>query len=186
MEGQERQRRSFVVRVMASPYTLPALGASILAAVALGIHLGQSSIGLINPIYYQGPAIHPRDRGAAIDERQLAARAPAYGELYGWGEGAAARSADCQNCEALRARNAHAYSAEVPYFGGRAAAPAPAVREAAAPVAVQVSYGDELPPAEEVVEPKGPALRYAYYPIVEEPVEAADVAAEAEPEPSKE
>jgi hypothetical protein len=49
---------------MTSPFALPVLGGSLLAAVALGIHLGESSIGQINPLYFQGPAVHPRDRGA--------------------------------------------------------------------------------------------------------------------------
>ena len=171
--AKERRRRHFVVALMLNPFALPALGGSILAAVVVGIHLGESSVGLINPIYFQGPALHPRDRGAALDERALVARAPAQGQLYGWEEGRAARAADCVDCDALQARDAHVYSAEVPYFGGRGEARAPAVETRYDSYAAPDEY--EAAPAEQVVEPKSPILRYAYYPV-EEPV------VEAEPE----
>ncbi|MDQ4087707.1 MAG: hypothetical protein M3177_06835 [Pseudomonadota bacterium] len=177
--AKERRWRNFVVAAMASPYTLPALGGSILAAVVLGIHLGQSSVGLINPIYFQGPALHPRERGAAIDENAVRPRPPAYGQLYGWDEGSAARAADCVGCETVQAHTAYAYSAQVPYFGSREELREADRRERArsrAAWAQQEAQREELQEfaVEEVVEPKPPVLRYAYYPI-EEPVE--------EPEP---
>ena len=115
--GQERERRlpRIVLKAMTSPYALPVLGVSILAAAAAGIHLGESAVASINPIYFQGPALHPRERGAAIDERSLAlARAPSP-PVYGWDQGYAARDVDR---EALAARDTQAYSAVVPYFGG--------------------------------------------------------------------
>jgi len=155
---------------MINPLTLPMLGGSLLAAVALGVHLGESSVGLIHPIHFQGPALHPRDRGAAIDETRLPPRAPAYGELYGWEQGEAARAADCGNCEALRARAAYAhdYSAEVPYFGGPAEqARVPDVRDA---VVAHGAPAEEPPGAEEIVRPKPPVARYAYYPVVAEEI----------------
>jgi hypothetical protein len=173
----ERRWRRFVVAAMSSPITLPALGGAILGAAVLGIHLGESSIGLINPIYFQGPALHPRERGVAIDENALPPRQPAYAQLYGWDQGNAARAADCGDCAALEARDAYArpavYSAEVPYFGSREELRSQDMR---APVARRASYEVEPEPeyaAEEVIEPKSPVLRYAYYPV-EEPVEPAD------------
>ena len=155
---------------MINPLTLPMLGGSLLAAVALGVHLGESSVGLIHPIHFQGPALHPRERGAAIDESRLPPRAPAYGELYGWEQGDAARAADCGNCEALQARAAYAqdYSAEVPYFGGpEEQARAADVRDAAD---AHVALVEELRGAEEIVRPKPPIARYAYYPVVAEEI----------------
>ena len=101
--------------LMHSPFTLPVLGGSLLAAIAFGVHLGESSIGLINPIYFQAPPLHPRDRGAAIEESSLYRAPPVQTALYGWEEGHAARAAECGNC---RARPA-VYSARVPYFGNR-------------------------------------------------------------------
>ncbi len=167
---------------MVNPYTLPVLGGSLLAAVALGVHLGESSVGLINPIHFQGPAVHPRDRGAALDESRLPPRAPAYGELYGWEAGAAARAADCGDCEALRVRAAYAhdYSAEVPQFGGPVE-----------PRFVEPGEADDAPivldgmAAGEAAGPKHPVMRYASYPIAAEEVRAAaDVPSEFAKDPS--
>lgn len=172
--GPERGRRSFVVRLMVNPFTLPALGSALIAAVVAGIHLGESSIGLINPIYFQGPAVHPRERGAALDENAVRPRQATYAQLYGWEQGQAARAEDCGDCEALAARSAYArdYSAEVPYFGGPAEPRRAAVSE---PAEVRVHYGEAPPPVQEVVvEPEPPVLRYAHYPVSFE---------EAQPEP---
>lgn len=139
---------------MATWLNFPALGGSLLAAVALGIHLGQSAVGLIDPVHFQGPAIHPRDRGAAIDPNRVRSSEPLYAELYGWDEGRTARLADCGNCEALAARDAYAYSAVVPYFGGRREPPPAA---------------DLLPPpaepAPDIAEPEPRIARYASYPV---------------------
>lgn len=169
---------------MASPITLPALGGAIIAAAMLGIHLGESSIGLINPIYFQGPALHPRERGVAIDEGAVRPRQPVYAQLYGWDEGRAARAADCGDCAALGARDAYAatgaYSAEVPYFGSREELRAEDLRERSdAPRAYQrAAYEEQVEPeyvAEEVVAPKSPVLRYAYYPVEERAEPAVEV-----------
>ena len=72
----------------------------------------------INPIHFQGPAVHPRDRGAAIDESQPAARPRATRiAVYGWDQGYAARAADCDDC-GRRARAAlMPIRPVVPYFG---------------------------------------------------------------------
>ena len=106
--NEERRRRSFVFRVMINPFTLPAVGTALAVAIVTGIHLGESSIGLINPIYFQGPALHPRERGVAIDETRASPAQPSYAQLYGWEEGDAARAVDCGDCEAIRARDAYA------------------------------------------------------------------------------
>lgn len=159
----ERSHLRFVLKAMTSPFALPVLGGSLLAAVAFGIHLGESAIGQINPIYFQGPAVHPRDRGAAIDESNLPPPVrPAYRDLYGWDEGDAARAAECYGCGRSRARRAHAYSAEVPYFGSRDDLRA-AVREARDELGESFS---EAP--DQVGFQPAPVLRYAYYPITEE------------------
>ena len=155
---------------MVNPFTLPILGGSLLAAVAAGIHLGESSIGLIDPIHFQGPAVHPRDRGAAIDESARPTRPPSYSELYGWEQGRTARAADCGNCEALRARDLYArdYSAQVPYFGGPAE-----VRVVDSGEAVVVHAGhNEAAAKEPIAAAEHPVIRYAYYPVDAEEEEA--------------
>lgn len=162
---------------MANLITLPALGAALLVAAGTGVYLGESSIGLIKPVYFEGPALHPRDRGAAIDPNRIAARQASFSDLYGWVEGDAAMVRDCGDCEALRARDAHAYSAVVPYFGGEervrlAVAQAPEEPEyVVEEIQVQTP---EVSPARERIE------RYAYAPVTDE--EAADAKPEAEPE----
>lgn len=156
---------------MAGTFFTPALAGSVLAAVVLGVHLGDSSIGLIHPAHFKGPALHPRDRGAAIEEGAVTARAPAYADLYGWEEGNRLRAEDCGDCDALSARDAYAYSAEVPYFGG-AAERAPRAR-AAEPIPAQLAAPvEDYAAASDAV-----VVRYASY-----PVDAAEAEAPAEEE----
>lgn len=144
--------------VMAPWLNLPALGGALVTAVALGIHLGESAIGLIDPVHFQGPAVHPRDRGAAIDPDRVRPAGRRYAELYGWDEGRTARLADCGDCEALAARDAHAYSAVVPYFGGRGERPSAAVAEPTPPPV-------EPTPEPAVAERQPRIVRYASYPV---------------------
>jgi hypothetical protein len=166
----ERGSRRFVVTAMYSPFSLPVIGVSLLAAVAFGVHLGESSVGLINPIYFQAPPLHPRDRGAAIDESRLVQRGPVYAQLYGWEQGYAARAADCGNCPALEARDA--YSARVPYFGSDGELRATVTQ-------ARSDLGESFAEASEVVVHRPAEVeRYAHYRISEDEAEA-----EASPEP---
>ncbi|MGQ0558276.1 MAG: hypothetical protein ACT4OE_01625 [Sphingosinicella sp.] len=89
----------------------PVLGGSLLAAVAMGVHLGESAVDLINPIHFQGPALHPRDRGVALDPNRVRASGPTFASLYGWDDARRALIADCGDCEALRARQTYARAA---------------------------------------------------------------------------
>lgn len=153
---------------MTSPFAFPVLGLSLLAAVLGGVHLGESAIGLINPIHFQGPIVHPRDRGVAIEEPVVTARAPAFHQLYGWEEGHAARAADCGDCEALAARDRHAYSAEVPWFGPEPDRPAEA--------AADVRFAEEVP----APDARSRIHLYAHFPVESEPapVGAKEIALE--------
>jgi hypothetical protein len=159
---------------MPSPYTLPILGASLIAAVVGGIHLGESAIGLINPIHFQGPAIHPRDRGAAIYESRIDSPEPAFASLYGWDEGNSARDLDCGGCEAIAARDAYAYAEPVRVYRGAesdwAAEPVVYYQEekgVGGPEEEESGYDSDL---------KERVLRYAYYDVAapEEPAEAVE------------
>ena len=168
---------------MPNPFSWPVMAASLLGAVVAGLQLGQSSVSLINPIYYQAPPLHPRLRGAAIDESTLnRTPEPAYAQLYGWEQGHAARAADCGNCEALRARDAYAYSAEVPYFGGRRGL-SERVQEARADLGEQFA---EVP--DEVASRFAVAERYAHYAVSEDEVapESGTLSAAGEPAFDKE
>lgn len=86
----------------------PAFGALLISAAALGVHMGQSAVGGINPLYFQGAPVHPRDRGVVVDETALVEQGPRFAQLYGFEQGRAERDADCINCDALAARDAFA------------------------------------------------------------------------------
>ena len=99
-----------------------ASGALFAGAIA-GISLGNSTVSAINPNFFHGPAVHPRDRGVALDPRELEARrlarqASAYNEYYSWDEGQSALRLACANCRPVINR-ANAYQGVVPYFGSR-------------------------------------------------------------------
>ena len=164
---------------MTSPLALPALGISLLAAVAAGIHLGESAVAAIDPVHFQGPALHPRDRGAALDERALLAERPAPPPSYGWEQGHAARAADCGDCDLQERRGARAYSAVVPYFGDTGEPPE---REAYRAEAAQVRvFRGSTDSAEPIDSPKRRIERYAHFPLGYE--EAAFAAPLAEEQP---
>jgi hypothetical protein len=108
---------------MLNAYHLPPLGLAAFLAVALGIQLGESTVDSIKPTFFQGPAVHPRERGAALDPRELEARrlarqAAAYREHYSWNDGEMALRLACANCGPAVSR-AYLYNPAVPYFGSR-------------------------------------------------------------------
>lgn len=82
-------------------------GVAVIGAV-IGLQLAESSIGQIDPVHYRGAAVHPRDRGAALDPHAVAPAGPAYLGHYGWAEGRRARAEDCgAACDPVR-RDRHA------------------------------------------------------------------------------
>ena len=156
---------------------LPAFGALVLAAAAFGVHVGQSAVSQINPLFFQGPAVHPRDRGAVVADALPRAR-PAFAELYGWEQGQAARNGDCIGCEALDARDAHA--------GGEVVFAVLETGWRTEPEPASYSRDPEPAPAQEAApepEPAGFVVewadvdRYARYQVEEKP-EAAEPAPE--------
>ena len=158
----ERDSRRCVVTAMPSFFTLPILGGSLLVAAAVGVQLGESSVGLINPIYFEEPPLHPRDRGAAIEERALQPARTGYAGLYGWEQGHAAIAAECFECGAPGAHDEQAYSARVPYFGSRGE-----VRVAVADA--RELLGDRFAEVPDDVAPRRADVeRYAHYPVTED------------------
>jgi hypothetical protein len=175
----ERRRRRFVFAAMHSPFALPVLSASLLASIALGVHLGQSSISQINPIYFEAPPVHPRDRGVAVDEASLRRTPDPYLQYYGWEQGRAALASECTHCGARPLRDPYAaYSAEVPYFGSRSE-----LRQAVSDARDEL--GDEFASVPEDLSARvQPIERYAHYPVtVEQPKDNVEIVAEAAPEP---
>ena len=147
---------------------IPALGARVVAGAAFGLHLGQSAVAGINPLYFQGAAVHPRDRGAAVADVPLAPVQSDFARAYGWDQGANARAEDCPGCAPAGSPQYHArsqagYRSEVDLA---LAPPAPRVRPA-------VQYAEEEQP--EVFSTHSASVdRYAHYDIEEQSsVEAA-------------
>ena len=139
----------------------PLLGAILIGAAGIGAHMGETAIANINPLYFQGAPVHPRDRGAAVDPTALPAPEPRFADHYGWAQGAAARLADCGDCAALAARDQY---------------------EVIPARHVTIAYAEPLPPRMEVQARPEPAAepdfvvetapeieRYAYYQVEEKP-----------------
>lgn len=156
--------------------TLIGLGAAVLLGTAGGVQLGDSAISLIHPIHFQGPAVHPRERGAALDESLVAPAQPGFASAYGWDEGNAAIAADCGDCDAVLARDAYAEASQVVVR--------PAVEQDwAEPVRVhRANLGfivEEAAPVDDPAERKD-IQRYAYYPIEADADDLGKPDAEAE------
>lgn len=137
----------------------PAMGGLALA-VGVGVQLGQSAVGQINPVYFKGAALHPRERGAALDPNALQSPQPAFAQAYGWDAGNAARALDCGGCD----------RGEYPY--------APDLRPAAEPALNPRPIVVDLTPWEpgEVAAPRDADIaRFTDYPIEEKPVVEAQV-----------
>ncbi len=91
-------------------------------AVMFGVSLGNSAISQINPLYFQGAAVHPRDRGAALDPNAPTVIPNSYQQFYGFDEGREARAAACPGCAfaaAAMPAEALVHTASAPYFGSR-------------------------------------------------------------------
>lgn len=150
---------------------LAAFGAVTIVAGAFGAHLGQSAIAGINPIHFQGAAVHPRDRGAAVPE-MLEAQAASFSDGYGWEQGRAARAEDCGNCDSLAARDAFASGGE-PVFAvmetGWSNDPTPAAYSPAPQTDSADEAAAEPDPADQQM---AQIDRYSHYPLQAEPESA--------------
>src|SRR3954469_4869054 len=120
----------------------------IALAVGIGVQMGESVIGAIDPIHFQGPAPPP----AAIDPAAPAPPAqPTYADAYGWTQGEAARQAD--------GGTAGTYQ-DFDYV------PQPSVRQAAAPTWEEASAPVNLAPWRPGQVSAHPEVeRYTDYPI---------------------
>lgn len=157
--------------------TYSAIAGFAVAGAALGFHFGDSAIAEINPLYFQGAAVHPRDRGAAVDESMLAATRPRFSDYYGWEEGREAL-AGCSGCPAVSGREAYADGVQHAVIEtGWQVQPQQATYYVIEPAPQQpaAEAGEAAPPAPSDVE------RYSSYPIEEKPTEAQAAEPSAEP-----
>jgi hypothetical protein len=88
-----RRPRARWARMLGHSILWSGLGAVALA-VGIGVQLGEGAVNQIDPLYFQGPALHPRDRGAALDPNNLPGPIVSpYLQAYGWAQGNAALAA---------------------------------------------------------------------------------------------
>ncbi len=168
MRRLERLGWRVVYTIMDHPYRLVVPAAAVIGAVMLGLSLGNSAISQINPVYFQGAAVHPRDRGAAVDPNAIPPAAPAYGEMYGFDEGRAARLEACEGCLVRPQVEYASYSAPAPYFGSReerASREARELREIDAVYAQRERRAEAAQAREEAAER---LERYMTYPVTDE------------------
>lgn len=112
--------RRVVVARMWRAQTIAIGFAGAFGAMMFGVTLGNSAISQINPIHFQGAAVHPRDRGAAVDPNRPLVIPNNYEQLYGWSHGVQARTAACPGCTFERpVAPTDVRVASASYFGSR-------------------------------------------------------------------
>ena len=154
-------RRARWARMLGHSILWSGLGAVALA-VGIGVQLGDSAVEQIDPLYFQGPAVHPRDRGAALDPNSLPGPIVSpYSQAYSWAQGQ----------EALAAHG-----------GGQAYiyVPEPLPRQLAETQweVVEAEPAQPWPVVHAGVRPD--IERYARYPITEKPYAEAEAGADAD------
>jgi hypothetical protein len=174
--------RRVVFQRMVRAQTIAVALAGVFGAMMLGISLGNSALSQINPIHFQGAAIHPRDRGAAIDPNRPTVIPNSYEQLYGWSQGAHARAVECPGCtfDLPSALPAEVQVASVSYFGSREEQ---AQREARERREIDAAYERDLAEAERRSEDMRRLARYADYRVSEDEVVRDPPLERARPEP---
>jgi len=166
----EPRRARHVFRRMISPSALATLGAGGVLAVIFGVSLGNSAISQINPHYFQGAAVHPRDRGAALDPNAPTVIPNRYEQAYGFAQGQQARAVDCVGCvfgpPAIPVEPA-VHAASAPYFGSREERARGDARERQA---IDASYQQRLDDAAARRAAMEEVRRYSQYRVSEDEV----------------
>jgi hypothetical protein len=130
-----------------------------IVAGAVGLQLGESAIGQIDPLYFQGRAEPPRD--VTKDPRPQSASA--FAEASGWEEGYKARAAECPGCGLATPATA-------------SARPAPLYTYSDAAIAPRWQYADDAASGDEVRIERSlgsaQVQRYLHYPVSADQAEA--------------
>ena len=132
------------------------MSVAFFAAAVLGVQLGQSAIGAIHPLYFEGEAPAPR----AVDGRERQPGQPAYYQAYDWRQGAEARAIACgDNCGPPVPYDPYAYAeTPQPRLAGAGWRDPPPVAEL-----------EPWPPGQVSRERHPAVMRFADYPIEEKP-----------------
>jgi hypothetical protein len=81
--------------------TLGMMAGLLLTGTLSGVYLGKSAVNEINPAYFRGPAIHPRDRGAEVDPNMYVERSAFAGAIW-YGDKPRLEGPDCADCDLYR------------------------------------------------------------------------------------
>lgn len=146
---------------------LPVMIVLTVIAGAVGLQLGESAIGQIDPTYFQGALERPRD----VTKDPRPSRRPGYAEASGWEQGFQAMAADCGGCSPVTGGSYRAPAA--PLFTYSDATIEPQWQLAADSVS-----GDELRIERSVA--AGQVQRYLHYPVS---ADQAEIRAGLEGEP---
>jgi hypothetical protein len=88
--GTQRRPARFLLRMLSNHILWPGM-IGVAIAVGLGVQMGESAIGEINPIHFEGAVARPQ----GIDPAALPPPPQsAFAQAYGWEQGNAARQAD--------------------------------------------------------------------------------------------
>jgi hypothetical protein len=131
---------------------LPVMTVLTIIAGAVGLQLGESAIGQIDPTYFQGALEPPRD----VTKDPRPSRAPGFAQASGWAQGYQALAADCGGCSPVSGQSGPAPAA--PLYTYSDATIEPRWQQAAAAVTA-----DE-PRLERSVE-SAQLQRYLHYPV---------------------
>jgi hypothetical protein len=81
--------------------TLGMMAGLVLTGTLSGVYLGNSAVNEINPAHFRGPAIHPRDRGVAVDPNQYVERSAFAGAIW-YRDKPRVDGLDCLECDVFR------------------------------------------------------------------------------------
>ena len=131
---------------------LPVMTVLTVVAGAVGLQLGESAIGQIDPTYFQGALERPRD----VTKDPRPPRKPGFAEASGWAQGYQAMAADCGGCAPVAGASYVAPAAPLYTYSD-------ATIEPQWQLAADSVTGDELR-IERSVE-AGQVKRYLHYPV---------------------
>ena len=133
---------------------LPVMSVLTVVAIAAGLQLGDTTVGQIDPLYFQGAAPTAHD----VTKYPRPARHNAYAQASGWAEGYQARAADCGNCPALLVRHTSAPIPSEPLYAYSDPTIEPRWQQAAAEMPAEESKPERSAEAARV-------QRYLDYPV---------------------
>jgi hypothetical protein len=150
---------------------LPVMTVLTIVAGAVGLQLGESAIGQIDPLYFQG-----REPLRDVSKDPRPASSSAFAQASGWAEGYQARAEDCGGCTPVMPATA-------------AAPPAPLYAYSDPTIEPRWQYADDAASGDELrIERSAESRRvqrYLHYPVSGDQAEVRAAFDEDAPEPAQ-